>query len=163
MASGYLEWLSSAIVQNMGNSSNGFDSSSLDFMDAIKKPVTLKIIDIDSGLMQKYANPNYNRTGNETFLRQTCTKTYSNKTTYQEPCRYLFNSDLFDDWSETTIGIVVLVLSLAVVIGCLLMISKLLGALFQGATAKIVQKVLNANQEGIMGELIGYLSILVKA
>jgi hypothetical protein len=87
MASGYLEWLSGAIVQNMGNSSNGFDSSSLDFMDAIKKPVTLKIIDIDSGLLQKYANPNYNRTGNETFLRVTCTKKYPNKTSYKEPCK----------------------------------------------------------------------------
>jgi hypothetical protein len=42
------------------------------------------------------------------------------------------------------------------------MISKLLGSLFQGATAKIVQKVLNAKQKGVLGELIGYLGILVQ-
>jgi sodium-dependent phosphate cotransporter len=73
----------------------------------------------------------------------------------------LFNSDLFEAWSETTIGIVVLVLSILTIIVCLIMISKLLGSVFQGATGKIVQKVLNAKQEGVLGELIGYLGIVV--
>jgi sodium-dependent phosphate cotransporter len=86
MASRYLELVSGAIVSGLGNSTN-FDSSSLDFMETLKKPIISAIIIIDEDLLQLYADPFYNITGEETFLKQNCSKTYPNKTSYVEPCK----------------------------------------------------------------------------
>lgn len=144
------------------NSTASLDSNQYDIFDKIKKPITDAIIMIDKSLMDKYANKDYVIMGNETFLKKTCTGKYENGTSYKYPCKYFFGSDLFDDWSENTIGIVLTVVSLAVVITSLILISKFLGSIFRGPVAKIIQKVVNAEPKNCFTRhLIGYFSIMI--
>lgn len=149
------------MVSSIGNSSN-VDSSQFDIFDVIKKPVVNSIIQIDKSLMDKYADKDYVIMHNETFLKKTCSFKYPNGTSYKAPCKYFFGSDLFDDWSENTIGIVLTVVSLAVVIGSLIAISKLLSSIFRGPVAKAIQKVVNAEPKNfILRHSIGYFSIVI--
>ena len=161
VATGYLEHLSAAMTSSLGNSSS-VDSSSFDIFDHIKKPVVNAIIQIDKTLMDKYADKDYVITHNETFLKTNCSYKYPNGTSYKAKCKYFFGSDLFDDWSENTIGIVLTIVSLAIVIGSLIMISKILSSLFSGPVAKAIQKIINAEPKHcITRHLIGYLSIAI--
>lgn len=162
VATGYLEHLSGAMVSSLdSNSSATLESNQFDIFDHIKKPVTDAIIQIDKSLMDKYADKDYVITGNETFLKTTCKGKYANGSSYTYPCKYFFGSDLFDAWSENTIGIVLTIVSLAIVIFSLIMISKLLGSIFRGPVAKAIQKVVNAEPKGFTRHLIGYFSIAV--
>jgi hypothetical protein len=75
---------------------------------------------------------------------------------------YFFGSDLFDEWSENTIGIVLTVVSLALVIGSLIVISQLLASIFKGPVAIVVNKIVNAEPKNvILKHLIGYVGIIV--
>lgn len=164
VATGYLRHLSEAMVSSLSNNSSATlsDSNQYDIFDHIKKPVINAIIQIDKSLMDKYADKDYVIMHNETFLKQSCSGKYENGSTYKQPCKYFFNSDLFDAWNENTIGIVLTILSLAVVILALVFISKLLGSIFRGPVAKAIQKIVNAEPKNFLARhLIGYFSIAI--
>lgn len=160
MMSGYLEHFSGVFVSSMGNDTNSAGGS-IDFLDVIKKPIVNGIIQIDKSVLDKFSDPTYNISGSERFLKQSCKHLYPNQTQYNAPCKYILKSDLFADWSESTIGIVLTIVSLAIVILSLIGISKLLGSIFQGAVAKIVSKIVNAKPTGIWNHIIGYIAIMV--
>lgn len=97
MATGYLRHLSEAMTAGLGDDTV-LDASNYDIFDKIKKPVTEAIIQIDKSLLDKYANPNYNITGNETFLKTTCKAKYDNGTTYNTKCKFkkILNQNCLD-------------------------------------------------------------------
>lgn len=66
-------------------------------------------------------------------------------------------------WSDTNLGILLLVLSLVVLCTCLVLIVKLLHSVLSGKIAKIIRRVVNANSDGILGFLTGLLAILIGA
>ena len=64
-------------------------------------------------------------------------------------------------WSDTTVGIVLLVLALVVLCGCLICIVKTLNSLLKGKIAVIIKKFLNAEFPGKLAYFTGYVALLI--
>ena len=65
--------------------------------------------------------------------------------------------------SEQAVGAIVLIISLAMLITCLILMVKVLKSLLQGSMAGVIQKTINADFPGKAACLTGYLAILVGA
>ena len=66
-------------------------------------------------------------------------------------------------WSDTAVGVVLLIIALALLCICLFLIVKLLHSMLQGHIAVIIKKVMNANFPGPFKYVTGYIVILVGA
>ena len=75
---------------------------------------------------------------------------------------YLFKSAA-DNWSDTEIGLCLLLISLVLLIICLVLIVKILHSLLQGQMAKIIKRTVNADFPGPARHLTGYFAIAVGA
>lgn len=74
--------------------------------------------------------------------------------------RYLFES-VANTWSDTTVGIVLLILALVVLCTCLICIVKTLNSLLKGKIAVIIKKFINAEFPGKFAYFTGYVAILI--
>ena len=68
-----------------------------------------------------------------------------------------------DGWSDTTIGIILLIMALVILCVCLVCIVKLLHSLLRGQIAVIIRKFVNADFPGYCSYFTGYLAILIGA
>ncbi|XP_030000870.1 sodium-dependent phosphate transport protein 2A-like [Sphaeramia orbicularis] len=75
-------------------------------------------------------------------------------------CRHLFVST---ELSDLTVGLILLVGSLAVLCTCLLLLVKLLNSILKGQVAKIIHKVINTDLPYPFGWLAGYVAMFVGA
>ena len=65
--------------------------------------------------------------------------------------------------SEPAVGGIVLVLALVMLIGCLILMVKLLKSLLHGHMASVIQKTINADFPGRAACLTGYVAIIIGA
>jgi len=158
---GYLEYVTGALVANVGTS-NSTTVKSPDFLKALTKPFTEVFIQLDKDVLKGWAqnSPDYaNRT---TVLKLGCH--------HHDPeavsCKYLFshlgNEGL--DIGETYIGIILLVISLSMLCGCLIGMVKTLNFLLGTKVKGIIENVINADIpiRGL-GWLTGYLAMILGA
>lgn len=65
------------------------------------------------------------------------------------------------DLSDSTIGALLLVISLFVIAVALIFMVKLLNSLLKGSVAKVVKKFINSDFPGLFKYLTGYVAILI--
>ena len=106
------------------------------------------------------------------ILKQTlvfCCTLYKYKQLYSNIicCFFVLGDYLFkgaaESWSDTEIGLCLLLISLALLIICLILIVKTLHALLRGQMAKIIKRTVNADFPGPARHLTGYFAIMVGA
>ena len=66
-------------------------------------------------------------------------------------------------WSDTTVGVILLLIALFILCVCLVCIVKILHSLLRGQMAILIRKFVNANFPGCCGYFTGYLAILIGA
>ncbi|XP_025115210.1 sodium-dependent phosphate transport protein 2B-like isoform X2 [Pomacea canaliculata] len=81
-----------------------------------------------------------------------------NITTAGERCRHLM---ALTDWNDSTVGGVLLALSLLVIFLSLFAIVKVLSSLLQGQVATVISKTLNTDLPGRAAYFTGYIALLV--
>lgn len=64
-------------------------------------------------------------------------------------------------WPEWVIGVVLLIVSLVALSTCLVLMVKILGSLFQGPVAHLIQKTVNSDLPGVFKYLTGFFAIMV--
>ncbi|XP_002741947.1 sodium-dependent phosphate transport protein 2A-like [Saccoglossus kowalevskii] len=176
LLTGYLYHLTTAIVE--GSDLNSFGS---DDKVKITDPIVDKIIQINMDVLEGIALGEL-EPGEKSLVDRWCewedvyyneTSFYSvngtnytevdevyNYTVYIERCDFLFaHCDLADE----VIGLILLVVSLALLMGCLIGIVKVLGSMLRGSAANATKKFLNANFPGYLSWLTGYIAILIGA
>lgn len=146
--SGYLNWVSEAIVDGLFSSTS--QGSNVEFLTVITKPLTEKIIKLDSKVLNDIAANK--STGNETLIKHICNATTGEK------CKFLFEPL---DWPEWGIGILLLAISLTVLMVCLILMVKILSSIFKGSVAKLVRKTVNADFPGIFKYVTPYVAMLL--
>jgi len=158
---GYLEYVTGALVVNVGKS-NSTNVKSPDFLKALTKPFTKVFIQLDKDVLKGWAqnSPDYaNRT---TVLKLGCH--------HHDPeavsCKYLFSHLGSEglDIGETYIGIILMVISLCMLCGCLIGMVKTLNSLLGTKVKGIIENVINADIpiRGL-GWLTGYLAMILGA
>ena len=65
------------------------------------------------------------------------------------------------DWPEWLVGLLILIVSLIGLSMCLVFMVKILGSIFQGPVAKLIQKVVNSDLPGPFRYLTGLVAIVV--
>ena len=147
LATGYTEILSQEIVKTIN-----FDSSvkEPEFLNAITKPLTQKIIQLDKNVFTQIATSNDSDT-NLALIKHCKANSTSN-------CDFLFEKV---DWPEWAIGLLLLVISLIVLCSCLIIMVKLLSSVFQGHFKNIITKTVNADFPGVFKYLTPYVAMLV--
>lgn len=74
--------------------------------------------------------------------------------------KYLFEG-VSNTWSDSTVGIVLLILALVILCACLVCIVKTLHSLLKGKVAMVIKKFVNAEFPGKCSYFTGYLAILI--
>ena len=92
--------------------------------------------------------------GNVTTLKNVTTKVYS------EPCEYIFHAS---GMSDSSVGVIMLIIALFILCTCLVLIVKLLHSLLKGKLASIIRNSLNSDFPKPFGFLTGYVAILIGA
>ena len=64
-------------------------------------------------------------------------------------------------WPEWLVGLVILIFSLALLSTCLLLMVKILGSIFKGPAAHLIQKSLNSDFPGVFKYFTGITAIMV--
>lgn len=133
----------------------------IELLNKITKPLINWIIQVDDSVINKLASGR-ELDENQTLIKHWCK--FNQRSTKSSPhmvkCKFLFESV---EWPEWLIGLVLLVLSLAILCACLVTLVKLLNSLFFGKIAKLVQKMINSNCPGCLKYLTGYFAILIGA
>ncbi|XP_076021022.1 sodium-dependent phosphate transport protein 2A-like isoform X5 [Genypterus blacodes] len=93
--------------------------------------------------------------GSEIWIRENLTTLVN-----VQKCRHLFVSTQL---SDLTVGLILLVASLAVLCTCLLLLVKLLNSLLKGRVAKVIQETINTDLPHPCGWLAGYVAMFVGA
>jgi len=65
------------------------------------------------------------------------------------------------DWADWVVGVVLLAISLFLLIGCLITLTKILSSLFKGPTGKLLTKWVNSDLPGFGKYFTGFIAILV--
>ncbi|KAI0242724.1 Sodium-dependent phosphate transport protein 2B [Lamellibrachia satsuma] len=145
-----------------------------ELLKALTKPLTKLIIQLDKKVINKYAKNN--ATGDETLVKHICktvkekvlvNATNTTNATWKiekttEKCHFLFE-DLATKWSDSALGVLLLVLALGILCLCLILIVKLLHSLLQGKIASVLRRFINADFPGVFRHFTGYLAILIGA
>ncbi|KAJ8036075.1 Sodium-dependent phosphate transport protein 2A [Holothuria leucospilota] len=151
VVAGYLEWLSRSLLSLFHVEPN--ENVDVDFLDAITKPVTQRIVQIDKGAITDIA---LNQTSSEDVsLLKRCA---ANET--GSHCNHLF---AYSDLSDAAVGTILLLGSLLTLCICLILLVKLLQWMLSGSLSGIIRKAINADFPGPFSFLTGYLAILVGA
>ncbi|XP_048731920.2 sodium-dependent phosphate transport protein 2B-like isoform X2 [Ostrea edulis] len=164
VATGYLYHLSGAVIESMQLAT--YEDANKDLLKAATKPFTKLIIEVDSKKINMIAKGD----GKEDYrLLKTCCRSKSipatNETGYNftqsiclKNCSHLFvDSPL----SDSEIGIIMLVLSLALLCLCLFGIVKLLNSLLHGNIRRIIKKFVNYDFPGKAAYFTGYIAIVI--
>ncbi|XP_013777382.1 sodium-dependent phosphate transport protein 2B-like [Limulus polyphemus] len=151
---GYLFRLTEAILSTGNWEQN--EHAEKDFLKKLTKPLTKKIIQLDKSVITAIAKQDESAM-NMSLVKRCCKK---NGTECIKNCEFLLQGL---DWSDSLIGVLMLVLSLIILCACLMMLVKLLHTMLKGRIAVIIKKTVNANPRFPFSELMGYLAILIGA
>lgn len=163
VVTGYLYHASSCITNAMGLETK-HGGTKVEFLKKITKPFTTLVIQIDKNVIQNIAQGKDVAEG-ESLIKYWCktTKVF-NRTLNStinvpvEKCKFLFHDTGFKD---SVVGIILLVVSIALLCFCLICIVKLLHSMLRGNLAVVVRKTINADFPGPFKYLTGYFAILV--
>eukprot|EP00121_Abeoforma_whisleri_P010290 Awhi_evm1s9487 len=166
VATGAITKLSTACVNSMNLDADVTDA---DFLKKITKPLTSRIIAVDKKLITKiFSKKNYqtidfqnhcietNETVLEDLYKQSMVK-WSKCDDSSTWFVYCPNSS----WSDTVVGITLLIWALVMLVICLLIMVKVLQSLLSGNIATLLHKAINTEFRSPFGYLRGYLLILV--
>ncbi|GFS72415.1 hypothetical protein NPIL_691401 [Nephila pilipes] len=135
VATGYLEKLTSAIMATgEWHRVEGGGGQKQAFLQTITKPVTNWIVQLDKKVLEQMAAGQLNETENVSLLKR-CTR---NET--QEFCGYLLERI---PWSDSTLGLCLLAVSLLLLCGCLVSLVKLLHSVLGGPIASLLRRLIN--------------------
>ncbi len=172
-----LEKISGLLVEPI--KTNKPNAKEPELLNAITKPLTDAIIQIDKNVLDKIAT---NQTSdNISLINRNCSKTiqtngnhfrnymaityyYPNYRSYQIPqlqqdeCYFLFKNVNWPDW---LIGTVLLIISLVTLSICLVTMVKILSSILNGPVAKFIQKFVNSDLPGFFRHFTGLVAILV--
>ncbi|XP_062574632.1 sodium-dependent phosphate transport protein 2B-like [Saccostrea cucullata] len=165
IATGYLYYVSGAIVESLQLGT--YKDANKDLLKAVTKPFTKLIIQIDSSKISMIAKGE--RDEDDSRLLKICcqskTSTLTNETGYNytqtncvQKCTHLFATS---GLSDSVIGIIMLLASLALLCLCLFGIVKLLNSLLQGNIRKVIKKFVNYEFPGKAAYFTGYVAIVV--
>ncbi|CAB3988680.1 sodium-dependent phosphate transport 2B-like [Paramuricea clavata] len=162
--SSYLFYSSKAITDALGIEKK--QGTKVEFLKTITKPFTNQVIKIDKNVIKRIAEGK-DVAADESLIKYWCktTKVFNNtlnKTVKVgvEPCKFLFHDTGMKD---SLVGIILLVLSIALLCFCLVCIVKLLHSMLKGNLASVVKRTINANFPGPFKYFTGYFAILVGA
>ncbi|XP_076356410.1 sodium-dependent phosphate transport protein 2B-like [Tachypleus tridentatus] len=150
----YLFHLTKAILSSGNWEQN--EHADREFLKKLTKPFTKKIIQLDKSVITAIAKQEESAK-NLSLIKRCCKK---NGTECIKNCEFLLRGL---DWSDSLIGVLMLVLSLIILCACLMMLVKLLHTMLKGRIAVIIKKTVNANPRFPFSELMGYLAILIGA
>ncbi|XP_060080609.1 sodium-dependent phosphate transport protein 2B-like [Ylistrum balloti] len=141
--SGYLFEISNAIIQTLPSTENNGTGDNPQFLKALTKPLTSKIVSLDSSAIKRIAKGE--GAANLSIIKK--------------------GDHLFSDttWSDAAVGALLLAASLLVLCTCLVLIVKLLHAILKGKIARLIRKLFNAEFDGCMAFLSGLVAIIVGA
>lgn len=174
---GYLERLSGAIVDSMDLQTN--KEANVNFLKVITKPFTNLIIQVDKKVIEKIAMGKI-KDDSVSIIKHICCDKAKNTSFVDingtlvpkvtevkvncDYCKFLFENVSRDGgWSDTAVGAVLLVISLALLILCLIGIVKILHSLLRGQMAHVIRKFINADFPGACSYFTGYLALLIGA
>lgn len=147
------------------------------FIEAITKPLTNKIIQIDKPVLKCWAlggcedarllkvwcdeevQSNSTNSSVADFISDNSTVNSLGEMRSAEKCSFLLNQEVLTD---TAIGIILLIASLLILSLCLILIVKVLHSLLQGAVANMIRKTINADIPYVPC-LTGYIAIIMGA
>ena len=144
------------------------DKDDQQFLEVITEPFITLFVHLNKSAIIDIAKGNYS--DGVKLLEQHCGTVWEGNCTEEQPtncsepvyksCSYLFyNSGL----SETAVGAILLVVSLALLIGMLYALVKLLRSVLGGRMAKAVKKTANADLPGRWRPLTPYVAMLIGA
>ncbi|XP_045187588.2 sodium-dependent phosphate transport protein 2B-like [Mercenaria mercenaria] len=177
---GYLFHLSEEIKNSMHLQTN--EGADQEYLKKLTKPFTHLIIQVDKKVIEQIAHGDPGAM-NKSMIKHCCVKeevdvlrwntsenwntsehwNYSYTATESvclEKCKYLFEG-VANTWSDTTVGIVLLVIALVTLCVCLVLIVKTLHSLLKGKLSLWIKKFVNADFPGKLAYFTGYLAILV--
>ncbi|KAF8788250.1 sodium-dependent phosphate transport protein 2B-like [Argiope bruennichi] len=134
VATGYLEKLTGAIMASgeWHHADGGVQKQA--FLQTITKPITLWIVQLDKKVLEKLASGQLNET-EEVSLLKACSKNGT-----RIPCGYLLERI---PWSDSTLGLCLLAVSLLLLCGCLVALVKLLHSVLGGPIAALLRRIIN--------------------
>ncbi|PAA71959.1 hypothetical protein BOX15_Mlig011678g1 [Macrostomum lignano] len=153
MASGALTSLTGLIVNSNANSTINVDKPP-DFLKAITSPFTGLVIRLDSKLLK---DPELLR--NSSTLIKVCCKT--SNSTCLEKCQFMF-MEVAGHWADAIIGGILLALSLAALIGCLVGLVRILRSLLESKVKTTIERVTRTENRCLLFAM-DYISLVVGA
>ncbi|CAF2693910.1 unnamed protein product [Rotaria sp. Silwood2] len=159
IASNMLYHLTESITKSINLKRN--PNSNPEFLTAITKPLTQRIIQLDNHVIEAIALGN--ASADISLLKRYCSfKNESvNDTFIQVPDKYCSFLFVKVQWADWLIGLVLLIISLVCLCLCLFLLVKILQSLLKGAVKNIIFNVVNTDFPGIFKHLTPYLAILV--
>ncbi|XP_052768482.1 sodium-dependent phosphate transport protein 2B-like isoform X1 [Mya arenaria] len=187
-ATGYLYHLSKAVVGAMSFPENGEKRRRQQFLKAITTPFTKLIIRVDKKLLEEIAKGN-DDAYHKSIIKRCCKMSSArylrpdnssisdsswgnvsgstiavNKSGAIEtqpclkPCQFLFRSVT---WSDTTVGVVLLVLTLVLLSACFFTLVRTLYSALRGPILKLLKRFINADFPGRLSFFTGYVAIAI--
>ena len=160
----YLETVTSYFVAHIdtATASNSTQVRSPDFLKSLTKPVTRLVVRLDKDVLKGWAAnlPEYEN--RSTVLSQGCHRDESGSRLCSFLLAHLGQEGA--DIGETYIGLILLLLSLAMLCGCLIGMVKVLNSLLGAKVKNVIENVINADipVRGL-GWLTGYLAMILGA
>lgn len=162
VVSGYLLHSSHSMTDAMGLKSK--QDTKIEFLKKITNPFTNLVIQIDEKVIQRIAEGE-EVAEDESLIKFWCKMNKEFNTTLNrtinvpvEPCKFIFHDTGLND---LVVGVILLVISIALVCFCLICIVKLLHSMLGGNLALVLKKTINAKLPGPFKYLTGYFAILV--
>ncbi|KAI0984140.1 hypothetical protein GJ496_007301 [Pomphorhynchus laevis] len=160
VGTGFLYKLTTKLVENINSTSNTGEPQ---FLNVITKPLTKSIIQINWTVVENIAN-NISLPDNATLRKLWCKEIISvNETTNESyttliPCNYLL---IHLNWPDWGIGLLLTIVSLALLMICLMLMVRNLRYLLEGKISKILRKTIDKDFPGIFKYLTPYFFILI--
>lgn len=167
-------WITNSNMMQTQAGGNQTQVKTPSFIEAITKPLTKKIIQIDKSVLKCWAlggceesrllkvwcekEPEINNSVVD-IISDNSTANSLGDLRSAEKCSFLLNQEVLTD---TAIGIILLIASLVILSLCLILIVKVLHSLLQGAVANMIRKTINADIPYVPC-LTGYIAILMGA
>jgi len=169
-------WITNSSMMQQNAAQNGTQSQvkTVSFIEAITKPLTSKIIQIDKSVLKCWA---LGGCEDARLLKVWCEGEVENNNSIADivsdnstvdslgemqsadKCGFLLNQEALTD---TAIGIILLIASLVILSLCLILIVKVLHSLLQGAVANMIRTTINADIPYVPC-LTGYIAIIMGA
>ena len=148
----FLENITSYLVNNMNFNSS---VSNPDMLKTITKPLISLIVQLDSQVLEGWAENNTKYENVSTILKPGCN---------EQHCSYLlaYLGEESAILSDVYVGLILVVFSLVLMCGCLLSIVKILNSLIGGKVMDIIKKVVNSDLPYVPW-LTGYVAMAVGA